>query len=164
MAKPNRVFKLVFKDLESKDTIALIMGDNYKRFEDHFLDLINWQTKEWKYDDTPEGKGKCLGRVMKVEYLDLFEAKERFVGFGGLKWSSIDNYNLRVAEHNKEGTAYKPCKRIEEIKFTPNRQLLEKLQKEYRVILTKLEEKQDGNQTDGIPPKPKVLGILPTII
>ena len=31
--------------------------------------------------------------------------------------------------------------------------------------LTKLGEKQDGNTTnDGIPPKPKDLGILPTII
>ncbi len=33
------------------------------------------------------------------------------------------------------------------------------------IDLTKLEEKQDGNTTnDGIPPKPKDLGILPTII
>lgn len=33
----------------------------------------------------------------------------------------------------------------------------------FRLKKTKLEEKQDG-KTDGIPPKPKVLGILPTII
>ena len=138
--KPNRIFKLVFKDLESKDIITLIMGDNYKRFEDHFLDLVSRQTKEWRYDD---GKGKCLGRILKVEFLDLFEAKERFVGFGGLKWTAIENYNSEVAQHNEKGTAYKPCKRIEEIKFTPKRELLESLQKVYEVMpINKKEIKQ----------------------
>ena len=158
MAKTNRIFKLKVKVKDgSEKPFYLIMGDNYKRFEDHFVDITSHYTDKWHYDDTPEGKGKCLGRTLKVEFIELLEAKERFVGFGGLKCCSEESYNSHVEEHNKNGTAYKPCKRIEEINFKPNLALLKELIASHRII-----KLNDGN--DGIPPKPKDLGILPTII
>lgn len=129
----NRIFKLILEDKKSKEKTILIMGDNYKRFEDHFLDLVSHYTEKWDYDDSPEGKGKCNGRVMEVDFLDLFESNERFVSFGGLKWTTEERYNGYVKEHNSKGSAYKPCKRLEEIQFKQSLEKLRKLKQDCRI-------------------------------
>jgi hypothetical protein len=131
--KINRIYKIRIQDKETKKYNWIIMGDSYKPFEDHFLNIVGHFEKEWKYDDTPQGKGKCLGRTLTHKFISLEKADERFVSFGGLKMAYAEIYNEKVEEHNKNvvGNA---CKRLEEIRFEPDDKYLNKLLLECSVI------------------------------
>lgn len=133
MKKGKRTFKLLVKEKESGQVLTFIMGDNYKDFEDHFLDFCNRYTKKWEYESEYQ-YAKCYGRNMKIEFIDLFSAPERFVGFGGLKWTTEENYDEELKQHNKNCPPYKKCPTtISEIHFTNDRPFLDKLKKECRV-------------------------------
>lgn len=98
--KPNRIFKVKIRFKESGKETFIIMGDSYKSFEEHFLDVVNSFTKRWIYDDSPEGKGRCLGREMEIQFLELYESRGKFVSYGGLKYADVSVYDTEVEEHN----------------------------------------------------------------
>ena len=133
MRKGKRTFKLVIKEKESGQIVTFILGDNYKNFEDHFLDFCCHYTKTWEYE-SPDKFAKCYGRNMEIEFIDLFSASERFVGFGGLKWTTEENYDKELEQHNKNCPPYQKCPtKLKDIHFTNERPLLDKLKQECQV-------------------------------
>lgn len=134
MKSRGRIFKIKIEDKATREKDFIISGDNYKLFEDHFLDIVSRFTDKWVYDDSPEGKGKCLGRRMNVKFLEIYEAKERFVSYGGLKMAYEHKYDKEVEAHNKNGN-YEACKYLRHIKFEKKPQAyLNKLLKSCRVM------------------------------
>ena len=117
----NRIFKIKIRE-ESKDKF-IIMGDSYKKFEDHFSDLIGSFTKRWCYDDSPEGKGNCLGRTINIEFLEIYSAKGKFVSFGGLKWASEETYDSEVEQHNINSKGMY-CPYLRHLDFSPTSDIL----------------------------------------
>lgn len=137
MRTKKRIFRIKIQNKETGKEDFIIMGDNYKLFEDH---LVSWFASKWIYDDSPEGKGRCLGRELKFRFLEIYEAKERFVSFGGLKMAYEENYDKEVEEHNQKGN-YGPCKYLRHIQFLKKSQdYLTQLLKNCRVK----EEEQIG--------------------
>jgi hypothetical protein len=113
--KRKRIFKIKLRDKATGETWSFIMGDSYKPFEAHFLDLVNHLTKKWLYDDSEAGKGKCLGREMKAQFLEIYQANHKFVSFGGLKWANEATYDEKVAEHNSHSED--TCRYLKDIEF-----------------------------------------------
>ena len=111
----NRIFKLKIKDEEGKEKF-IIMGDSYKKFEEHFSDLVSTYTKRWHYDDSKEGKGKCLGRTLDIEILEIWYSESEFVSYGGVKWCLEEVYDNEVEDHNIH-SRQKYCPYLRHIKF-----------------------------------------------
>ena len=132
--RENKIVKIKYKVLDTGEEKVLIMGNSYKSFELHFQDIISGFTKKWVYDDSPQGNGRCLGRTLTIDILEMYEANEKFVSFGGLKSCGEKFYDAEVEEHNKntEGDA---CKRLSEINFVPmNPKVMQLLLSHNRII------------------------------
>lgn len=142
--KKKRVMMIKIRDKKTENEQVILMGDNYKPFEEHFLDIINMFTENWKYDDTPQGAGRCLGRILTVDFLEMFEANERYPSYGGPKMIHVDNYDKQVQDHNRNGD-YKACKYLKDIRFTPvDKKVLEDLLKNCNVIDEKAIEQKEN--------------------
>lgn len=132
--KKDYIFKIKIRDKKTKEGDFIIMGDSYKPFNAHFLDIIGSFTDDWIYNDTPPDKKRpCLGRVLSVEFLEIQTAKEKFVSFGGLKMAYEQNYDKLVEEHNKNVVG-EACKYLKDITFVPmDVEILHQLLKDNRV-------------------------------
>lgn len=126
------IYKIKIRELDTEKEDFIIMGNSYKRFEDHFRDIVSHFTEKWHYE-SPQQYTKCLGRTMKVEFLQLWKSKDKFVSFGGLKMAYEENYDSKVEEHNKSDS-YPPCKYLKDIKFEMDNTYLAKLIKDNRII------------------------------
>src|SRR4030042_490357 len=133
--KQKRVIKIKIRNKKTGKENIIFMGDNYKPFEDHFLDIINSFNDKWIYDDTPERKGRCLGRTLTVDFVEMFEAKEIFPSFGGPKMIYEQNYDKHVQEHNQSGS-YSACKYLKDMIFEPvDKNVLDRLLQKCHVII-----------------------------
>ncbi len=110
------MFKIKIRNKKTGKEDFIYMGDNYKPFEDHFLDIVNSFNDKWIYDDSAGGKGRCLGRTLTIEFLEIYEAKERFPSYGGPKMIYEQNYDKHVQDHNQQGN-YEACKYLKDITF-----------------------------------------------
>lgn len=130
------IYKIKIKDRETGEENFVIMGDSYKPFKDHFIDIISHWTKNWHYE-SEEQYAKCFGRTLKFDLMTLYVAKGKFVSYGGLKMSYEDNYNKEVDEHNKyskEHKTYSLCPHLENLSWREDKDLLKSLIKQSRVI------------------------------
>jgi hypothetical protein len=132
--KQDHIFRIKIRDKKKNEEDFIIMGDSYKSFNQHFLDVIGMFTENWVYNDTPpEKKGPCLGRVLSVEFIEIQTAKERFVSFGGPKMVYEQNYDKLVEEHNKNVVG-EACKYLKDVTFVPmDVEILHQLLKDCRV-------------------------------
>jgi len=135
--KLNRIMLITCYNKNDKTIFRLVSGDNYKSFEDHFVDLIDVFTKEWIYK-----KNKCLGRILKIDIRQIWEAKSRFVNFGGLKWCEDIDYNAKVKECNIHSLC---CEYLENLVFKQTSlKYLQNLLEKKQVLQTE-EEKPNDN-------------------
>lgn len=136
MKKKKRIFKIITKDKYTKKQEIYIIGDSYKSFEEQLLDFFSYKNKKWIYDDNIKGKGKCLGRKLKCDILKIYEAQDKFVSFGGLKWCIINHYDEEVKEHNKHvNNIDERCKYLKYIYFQKKSQkYLNNILNKYRII------------------------------
>jgi hypothetical protein len=140
------IYKLKVQDRNTKKIDYIIMGDSYKPFPAHFQDIISFWTEKWLYDDSTEGKGKCLGRTITMDILEVWSANEKFVSFGGLKSCSEENYDKHVEEHNKS-KSYPPCKYLKDIDWKVRPQgFIAKILKENRVIFSEGFSKEKSSE------------------
>lgn len=127
------IYKLKLRNLQSGEEYFAIMGNSYKPFEAHFVDIVSNFTKKWIYE-SEDKYAKCLGRTLTMEFLELWKSKEKFVSFGGLKFTPEENYDSKVDEHN-ESNSYPRCKHLKYIEFVQDQEYLQKLLKQSRIII-----------------------------
>ena len=133
--KQHRIFKIKIQEKKTGNIDIVYMGDNYKPFEAHLLDIINSFTDNWKYDNTPECKGRCLGRTLTVDFIEVAMAKDRYPSYGGPKLIYEEHYDKHVEEHNRKGN-YDACKYLKDLNFEPlGIDFIRKLLKKNHVIL-----------------------------
>lgn len=125
-----RIFKIDVENKKSGKIFSLILGDSYKSFEEHLQDIVSIYTEKWLYVDTQ--KGKCLGRKLEINILGIYESKDKFVSFGGLKACPSKVYDKEVEKHNKHSKGKDKCKPLKYIDF------IKKSQKYMNNILSKL--------------------------
>ncbi len=109
MAEKERIVKVKLKDKETGKEGIIVMGNNYRSFDEHFSELIDHYTDKWEMG---------RGRTLKVEVVEMSEANERFVSMDCPKWKGLFNYNEKVIKHNQAYPDY-PCKQLFDIKFIP---------------------------------------------
>ncbi len=127
------IYKIKIKDKKTGDEAWIIMGDSYKSFKEHFINVISYWTDKWHYA-SEDKYAKCFGRTINKEILEIWFAKDNFVSWGGLKMAYLENYDVEVEKHNQSGS-YKPCKYLKDIKWSlESKEFINLLLKENRVI------------------------------
>jgi predicted TIM-barrel fold metal-dependent hydrolase len=128
------IFKIKIKDKKTGEEDYVIMGDSYKSFKDHFINIISHWTKKWHYQDDSQ-HSKCFGRTINKEILEIWQSDENFVSFGGLKMAYEENYDKEVEQHNRNSRREVTCKYLKDIKWELQSQdFIRLLLKENRVI------------------------------
>ena len=125
-------YKVKIRNLQSGKEYFAIMGDSYKPFEDHFVNIVSSFTKKWIYE-SEDKHAKCFGRTLTMEFLEIWKAKGKFVSFGGLKFTPEENYDSKVDEHNNS-KSYPRCKHLKDINFIQDLEYLPKLIKQNRIL------------------------------
>ena len=92
------IYKIKIKDKKTGEEDFVIMGDSYKSFKEHLVDVISHWTEKWHYA-SGDKYADCFGRTMTKEVLEVWYSKSKFVSFGGLKMCYVDNYDEKVGEH-----------------------------------------------------------------
>ena len=126
------IYKIKIRYKEDGEECFVITGDSYKSFEDHFVNIVDSFTKKWHYKDSSK-HSECLGRTLRVDFLELWRSKNRFVSFGGLKMAFEENYDKEVSKHNKSNN-YLACKYLKDINWVKDDELLSDLLELNRVI------------------------------
>lgn len=127
------IYKIKIKNKRTGEENFIIMGDSYKTFKEHFVDIISRFTEKWYYENEDK-HAKCLGRTLEVEFLELFKSKNRFVSFGGLKMTYEENYDSEVSQHNLSNN-YPACKYLKDIGWVKDEQQLSEQLTVNRVLL-----------------------------
>ena len=130
------IYKIKIKDLKTGKEDFVIMGNSYKSFEEHFVNIISHWTEKWHYE-SEDKYAKCYGRTINKEILSMWQSIDKFVSFGGLKMAYEEKYDKNVEEHNKsDGNV--ACKYLKDINWIPsNKSFIKRLLKENRVISQK---------------------------
>ncbi len=127
------IYKIKIKDKKTGEEDFVIMGDSYKTFKDHFVNVISYWTEKWHYADEGE-HAECFGRTITKEILEVWYSKSKFVSFGGLKMCYLENYDEKVGEHNKSDS-YPVCKYLKDINWkSEEKGFIDLLLREHRVI------------------------------
>ena len=127
------IYKIKIKDRETGEEDFIIMGDSYKPFKDHLVNIISHWTIRWHYE-SEEKYAKCFGRTISKEILQIWFSPNKFVSFGGLKMAYLENYDKEVESHNKSG-GYVSCKYLKDINWKlEDKKFIDLLMKENRVI------------------------------
>ena len=127
------IYKIKIKDKETGEEDFVIMGDSYKSFKEHFVNIISYWTDKWHYE-SEDKYAKCFGKTIKKDILEIWYADTNFVSFGGLKMAYEENYDKEVEAHNKSDN-YKPCKYLKDINWRlKDKKFIDLLLKENQVI------------------------------
>ncbi len=127
------IYKIKIKDKRTKEEDFIIMGDSYKSFKEHLIDIISHFTTTWHYE-SEDRHAHCFGRTIMVEFLEVWYSKDKFVSFGGLKMCYEKNYDKKVEGHN-QSEGYPACKYLKDIKWRlEDKKFIDLLMKENRVI------------------------------
>jgi len=141
------IYKIKIKDKNTGEEDFVIMGDSYKSFKEHFVNIISSWTEKWHYA-SDEPHAECYGRTINREILEIWYSNNKFVSFGGLKMCYEEKYNQKVKEHNENGNS-EGCKYLEDIKWKlEDKEFIRLLLKENRVI-PNIGEMKFANQVDG---------------
>ena len=91
------IYKIKIQDIATKEEDFVIMGDSYKSFREHFIDIISHWTERWYYAN--EGKyAECFGRTIRKNILEgaiPLNAFEEMI----YKIEGEDLYLIGTAEH-----------------------------------------------------------------
>lgn len=131
--KNKMIYKIKIKDKKSGEEDFVIMGDSYKSFKDHLVNIIDHWTEKWHYENEDK-HAKCFGRTLNKEILEIWYSNDKFVSFGGLKMAYKEKYDGYVEEHNKSDNN-EACKYLKDIRWKiEGREFINLLLKENRVI------------------------------
>lgn len=127
------IYKIKIKDKKTREEDFIMMGDSYKSFKDHLINIISYWTEEWHYEDESK-HSNCFGRTISKEIIEIWYNECEFVSFGGLKMCYEKDYDKKVEEHN-QSTTYKPVKYLKDITWElESQEFIRLLLKENRVI------------------------------